>query len=100
LAKRGAQVLSRAKALARERGQLGAKAVFEALLAEEGRGVEPFHPPQFDLRLGDKAVGQLTATADGGCSLILSSGVLPPDKLADFAKAVELLLSSDARLQR
>jgi ParB family transcriptional regulator, chromosome partitioning protein len=87
------RTLARAKSLAGQRGQLGARAVFDALVADEGRGVEPFHPPVPEsLQLGERRVGELRAGDKGGVVIVLDPGVLSADRQLALARWIERFL--------
>lgn len=93
------RTLKRARALAADRQGRGAKAVFEALVAEEGaasEGVEPFHPQALAIAVGGRSVGALRLDDRGGVTLSLEPGVLPASELQRLAALVQTLLSQSA----
>lgn len=86
------QLKSRARKLSELNPRPAAKAVFEGLTGQ-GRGVEPFHPPEpIEIELGGKRAARLSFAASGAASVTFEPGHLALGDARDFASLVKRFL--------
>lgn len=86
--------LARAAALIAKSPRPSARAVFQFLIDNSMRGVEPFNPPQpLTLKVRGKKVASLSADKNGGATLVLAPGAIDLTKLKLLAMAVENFLT-------
>ncbi|PXW97510.1 ParB family chromosome partitioning protein [Sphaerotilus hippei] len=83
-------VLQRARDLAKQKGKVTAKAVFEQLSQAGTKGVEPFHPlPTCRLEVDGLAVGVIEMTPKGAITVSIDAGVVPGESLPRLGRAME-----------
>lgn len=91
-------VLQRAAELAQSPADRRPKAVFEALMAAAGQGVERFHPPEpIALQFDGAPAGAVSVGPRGDVTVFIEAGVLPAHRLAGLAKLVDRFLNDAAK---
>lgn len=70
-------VLARARELKTQAGRVGAREVFERLIARGGQGVEPFNLPiSIQIEVAGQRAGTVAVTAKGGAIVTIEPGVI------------------------
>ena len=89
------QVERRAKDLASRTPRLSARATLEGLMAGEGRGVEPFHPPEPAVVMIDGTrVARVTASSGRTVHVDFDQAIVDDQVLASIASALKKSASS------
>jgi len=82
-------VLARARDLKRQAGKIGARQVFERLIALGGKGVEPFNPlVPIQIEVAGKRAATVTITAKGGATMTIEPAVITADKAQLLASLI------------
>ncbi|MDO9284138.1 MAG: ParB/RepB/Spo0J family partition protein [Aquabacterium sp.] len=90
-------VLRRAAELAQLPPDRKPKAVFDALMAAAGQGVERFHPPQtLALEVDGAPAGEVSVGSRGEVTVFIEAGLVPAHRLAALAKLVDGFLRDSA----
>jgi ParB family transcriptional regulator, chromosome partitioning protein len=77
------------------------KAVFDALMAAAGQGVERFHPPQttqsIALRIHGTPAGEVSVGPRGEVTVRIEAGLVSADRLAGLAKLIDVFLRNGGK---
>lgn len=91
-------VLLRAAELAQQPADRKPKAVFDALMAAAGQGVERFHPPQaIALKLDGAPAGEISVGQRGEVTVFIEAGLIPLGRLKELAKLVDGFLEASSK---
>ena len=97
----GDAVLRRAAELAQQPADRKPKAVFDALMAAAGQGVERFHPLQMSapiaLHIDGTTAGEVSVGQGGEVRVRIEAGLVAADRLAGLARLIDGFLRNGAK---